>query len=261
MAPPNRFNRHVALPFLLAVILAGEVTGLALAVPSQPHPSAAPAPNDGLTRAPELSSVASHDRAVDVSTTLDSVAVASPRMASSEPRIRAWSRSAALARPAINTQSRNTSTTTPRPARNVKPSNAPVTHAFRGRNHVWVPALGINRSVSSFACTRSRPPDNFVYRWGCAGTNNIYLMGHAYSVFKSLHDAYVGGRLKKGMQVFYADGRGDVTTYAVSWWKVTRPTTDASWAWAAQEQPSMTLQTCLGARSEFRLIVRLVAED
>ena len=33
---------------------------------------------------------------------------------------------------------------------------------------------------------------------------------------------------------------------------------DAAWAWADQDLPSMTLQTCLGARSEYRLIVRLV---
>jgi hypothetical protein len=39
---------------------------------------------------------------------------------------------------------------------------------------------------------------------------------------------------------------------------VTAPTSAASWAWAAQKRPSMTLQTCIGEDSANRLIVRLV---
>lgn len=141
-------------------------------------------------------------------------------------------------------------------------SEGPGTAArFRGRNHVWIPALGIDRSISAFPCSRTRPPDNYVYRWGCAGRNNVYLLGHAYSVFEPLHDAYVRGTLRKGMMVVYADGSGRVRTYAVTWWRVTRPTSDASWAWAPLTRPSMTLQTCVGADSQYRLIVRLVARD
>ena len=51
-----------------------------------------------------------------------------------------------------------------------------------------------------------------MYRWGCAGRNNVYLLGHAHSVFKPLHDAYVSKRLRKGMTVDYADGNGRVRT-------------------------------------------------
>ena len=69
--------------------------------------------------------------------------------------------------------------------------------SYKGRNHVWIPALGINRSVSFFSCSSSAYPGNRVYRWGCAGTNNVYLFGHAHSVFKPLHDAYVRGRLRR----------------------------------------------------------------
>jgi hypothetical protein len=86
-------------------------------------------------------------------------------------------------------------------------------------------------------------------------------MGHAHSALKPLHDAYLRGRLSKGLQVTYADDAGRVTTYAVIWWKVTRPTAAAAWAWAPQPRPSMTLQTCVGANSEYRLMVRLVATD
>ena len=139
-----------------------------------------------------------------------------------------------------------------------RPKQVPRTTDFAGRNHVWIPSLGINRSVAAFSCSRTRKPDNYVYRWGCAGTNNVYLLGHAASVFRPLHDAYLNGSLKVGMRAWYADGSGAVHQYSVRWWKLTRPTTDAAWAWAPQGIPSMTLQTCIGANSEYRLMVRLV---
>ena len=129
--------------------------------------------------------------------------------------------------------------------------------AFHGRNRMWMPALGIRQSVSFFSCSSNAYPGNRVYRWGCAGRNNVYLFGHAYSVFKPLHDAYVRGRLKKGMKVYYADGNGRVSTYRVSWWRVTTPDR-GGFAYASQSRPSLTLQTCVGARSQYRLIVRLV---
>lgn len=142
------------------------------------------------------------------------------------------------------------------------PTTSSATHstatAFAGRNRVWIPALGTNRSVSPFACDRQRPPDNLVYRWGCAGTNNVYLLGHAYSVFKPLHDAYDHHRLKVGMKAYYADAAGTVHVYAVTWWRVTLPTPASKWAWAPQSKPSMTLQTCVGPNGRYRLMVRLV---
>jgi hypothetical protein len=129
--------------------------------------------------------------------------------------------------------------------------------SYSGRNRMWMPALGINRSVSPFACRTSAYPGDRVYRWGCAGANNVYLFGHAHSVFKPLHDAYVGGRLKKGMKVVYADSNGKVRTYKIAWWKVTTPE-KGDFAFAAQSRPSMTLQTCVGSKSQYRLVVRLV---
>jgi hypothetical protein len=129
---------------------------------------------------------------------------------------------------------------------------------LKGRNHFWFPALGINRSVSGYACSRSSALANVMYRWGCAGRNNVYIMGHAWGVMKPLHDAYVNGRLRVGMKTYYADGSGRVHAYRIKWWKLTRPTTSASWAWASLSTPSMTLQTCIGKNSEYRLMVRLV---
>jgi sortase (surface protein transpeptidase) len=135
--------------------------------------------------------------------------------------------------------------------------SASAPSAYHGRNHVWIPSLGVNRSVAFFSCSSKAYPGNRVYRWGCAGSNNIYLFGHASSVFKPLHDAYVSGRLRKGMTIFYAGGDGRVHRYAIRWWKATTPDKGA-WAFASQSKPSLTLQTCVGARSQFRLIVRLV---
>ena len=128
--------------------------------------------------------------------------------------------------------------------------------SYKGRNHVWIPALGIDRAVTFYSCSSSFYPGNRVYRWGCAGSNNIYLFGHAHSVFRALHDAYVRGRLFKGMKVFYANAAGKVSTYAVSWWRLTTPD-KGGFAYAAQSTPSLTLQTCVGANNQYRLIVRL----
>jgi sortase family protein len=143
------------------------------------------------------------------------------------------------------------------PAKTPAKSTAAVrTSGFHGRNHVWIPALGISRSTTGYACSSSFYPGNRVYRWGCAGRNNVYLFGHAYGVFRPLHDAYVRGGLRKGMKVYYADGSGHVSTYAVRWWRLTTPENGA-WAYAGQSRPTLTLQTCVGARSQYRLIVRL----
>ena len=134
------------------------------------------------------------------------------------------------------------------------------TSRYAGRNHLWMPSLKIDRSVANYACSNKSYPGNRVYRWGCAGRNNVYLFGHAHSVFKPLHDAYVRGKLRKGAKLYYADSSGTVRTYKVAWWKVTTPT-KGTWAYAPQAKPSLTLQTCVGSRSQYRLIVRLIRVD
>lgn len=130
----------------------------------------------------------------------------------------------------------------------------------RGRNHVWSAGLGLDRSVSWFSCSRSRPPDYLVYRWGCAGRNNVYLFAHAGGPFRRLHDLYVRGRLHKGMTVTYADANGHVHRYSVAWWRVVLPTA-GEFAYAGQSRPSMTLQTCVGPHDRYRLVVRLYQSD
>ena len=241
-----RFNRRLVLPVVLAAVLAGEVTGLALAARIAPNPPSAHVP------AGPAGSIAFVAR--DLGSRDGTQATGPTEPANGTARYGNLARPVAVPHVAKVAAPRVRAAVTNHPASTTAPG-------YRGRNHVWIPALGINLAIAPFPCSRSRPPDNYLYRWGCAGANNVYLLGHAYSVFKPLHDAYVGGRLKTGLRVFYADGNGSVRTYAVTWWKVTPPTTSASWAWAAQSRPSMTLQTCLGAHSEYRLMVRLVAVD
>jgi sortase (surface protein transpeptidase) len=263
---PRRRHRRFLAPFL-AVTLAVELSVGALAVgPSTPVPPAAPpaapaADQAGLAAQPELSAVLSgrytafHGGIPSWASAAGqgaarTVVPARPTPANSVPNVAI----AATPKPAV----------APKPVKAQAPKaaapKAPAVATYRGRNHVWIPALGVSRSVSFYSCSRSTALANVVYRWGCGGSNNVYLMGHAWGVFRSLHNAYVQGRLRKGMLVIYADGKGRVTRYRVSFWKVVSPV-GAGWAYAAQSRPSMTLQTCVGSRSQYRLVVRLVASS
>jgi len=144
----------------------------------------------------------------------------------------------------------------------LKPAQPKVSAAskqptYTGRNHFWIPSLDMSDRVYPFECSRTRDPDNYMYRWGCAGTNNVYILGHAYGVMKPLYNLYVSGGLRKGMVAIYADGAGHVHWYKVTSWRVVDPT-EAAWAIADQSVPSMTLQTCVGKNGQYRLNVRLV---
>jgi hypothetical protein len=102
--------------------------------------------------------------------------------------------------------------------------------SYRGKNHFWFPSLGINQSVYSFPCSRSKAPGNVVYRWGCAGSNNVYLMAHDFGKFYPLYKAYKNGRLRKGMLAVYAGPNGRTHFYRLSFYKVVAPDGDVGWA-------------------------------
>jgi hypothetical protein len=268
--------RRLLVPLGLAIVLACEIGGVALAtrgVETRPL-SAVPSANATRTAATVLARAAleTASRAqAETSETSQRRAAAASAFAdrrSTTAHLRPGVNRGMLARPSIaatpgvrvvdRTKPAATRATASRSSGSGSRAAPTVRAAHVGRNHVWISSLGINRSVAYFPCTRKEPPANYVYRWGCAGHNNVYLMGHAYGVFKALHDSYIRKRLHKGMTVDYADGSGIVRRYAVIWWKVTPPTTAASWAWAAQSTPSMTLQTCVGSTGQDRLMVRLV---
>ncbi len=257
MASRRSRPRRLLLPTILAAILAAEVTGLALA-----RTISAPAPDAPAAAVAVTAPLAPTRPAVD----LDRSATAPDQATGGNNRDLAAVPSAEQRTPTRGPDvdhrpvEAKSHLRVARESTRAKASGAasPSVARFRGTNRVWIPTLGINRSVQSFPCSRNRPPDAGMYRWGCSGRNNVYLLSHAWSTFKPLHDAYVGGRLKKGMKVVYADGSSRVHTYSVIWWKVTRPTTAASWAWASLSRPSMTLQTCVGSKSQYRLMVRLI---
>jgi hypothetical protein len=157
---------------------------------------------------------------------------------------------------ATTVEAKPATTTTEKPSQ-PKISAASTQPTYAGTNRFWIPSLGMSYRVHFFECSRSRSPDNYIYRWGCAGTNNVYILGHAYGVMQPLHDLFVSGRLRKGMVAIYADGTGHVHWFRVTTWRVVDPI-DAAWAIASQPVPSMTLQTCVGKDSQYRLNVRLV---
>ena len=255
MASRPRRPGRLLLPAILGAILAGEITGIALAqsLPAVVLPVASPAPVTAAAAADpqrlstEEAGSPRDSRAELVRTGVDLAARQAPR---SGP---------VAAGHALTIAPKETKTRVASAGSGGSTQASTSAHrtGYHGVNHVWIPSLGINKGIQSFPCSRSRPPDAGVYRWGCAGTNNVYLLSHAWSTFKPLHDAYVRGTLRKGMAVWYADGAGRVHEYRVLWWRVTAPTTAASWAWAPLASPGMTLQTCVGAASQYRLMVRL----
>jgi hypothetical protein len=142
-----------------------------------------------------------------------------------------------------------------KPWAEAKPKATPSKPSYRGKNHFWFPGLGINQNVYSFPCSRSTAPGNVVYRWGCAGSNNVYLMAHDFGKFYPLYKAYKNGRLHKGMLAVYADPRGRTHYYKLAFYKVVRPDGDVGWAYASLSRSALTLQTCVSG-GKMRLVVR-----
>jgi hypothetical protein len=122
-------------------------------------------------------------------------------------------------------------------------------------------ANGMTRTVYRFGCRGGTLP-NLVMKWTCAGHGNMYLLGHAWGVFDPLRDAYRDGKLRPG-QIAYWRREGVTRRYKVAWVRVVpasfvyRGTPGSAWAWNATSTPSITLQTCWGRTSAYRIVVRL----
>jgi hypothetical protein len=138
------------------------------------------------------------------------------------------------------------------------PAKAPAKPAGAPRaNSLAIPALGINAPIGTSKCGGLIP--NGIWRWPCAGHDNMYLLGHAWGVFAPLHDGYHAGLLKPGLIALYTDASGVVRKYSLQW---VQDLPVATWGqgavWAATPGPVITLQTCDGATSDHRIIVRFV---
>ncbi|MEO8625734.1 MAG: sortase [Candidatus Limnocylindrales bacterium] len=95
--------------------------------------------------------------------------------------------------------------------------------------------------------------------------SNIYLLSHAASTFKKIRTAFHNGTLQVGQNVWYSNAQGDISKWEVRW--IRRVTaeylnaTAGDWALNDSPTPIMTLQTCDGAQSQLRIIVRLISAD
>lgn len=125
-------------------------------------------------------------------------------------------------------------------------------------NHFWFPALGISQTVHDWPCPRAGKLANVVYQWDCAGTNNRYLMGHAYGVFRPLVVGYQN-RIHVGQIAWVADAHGHLVRYRLTSvivmlkkvaWKT------GKWTFAATPTSVLTLQTCFGAANDRFLFIR-----
>jgi hypothetical protein len=146
---------------------------------------------------------------------------------------------------------------TPGPARPTTRPAAVLPAAAAARNYLAIPALRIDAPIGITTCGGLIP--NGIWKWPCAGQNNLYLLGHAWGVFKPLHDGYHAGLLTPGLTALYTDGSGAVHRYRLL--RVEHLTV-ADWGkgatWAGTSGPVITLQTCDGATDAYRIIVRLV---
>jgi hypothetical protein len=159
----------------------------------------------------------------------------------------------------------------PSPAVTASPTTAPTPTALPptakpaavrpavsiARNRFDIPGLRIDAPIGVTTCGGLIP--NGIWKWPCAGQNNLYLLGHAWGVFKPLHDGYHAGLLTPGLTALYTDGSGVVHRYQLLW---VEHLTVAVWGqgatWAATSGPVITLQTCDGATDGYRIIARFV---
>ena len=94
--------------------------------------------------------------------------------------------------------------------------------------------------------------------WGGAGRCTVCLRAREGGSSGPPDTAYYAGRRKVGMRVVYADAASHIHYFKLQWWRTTPPSGDVGWAYASQSVSSLTLQTCVGADSSLRLVVRFV---
>jgi hypothetical protein len=121
--------------------------------------------------------------------------------------------------------------------------------------------IGLDVAVYRWGCRATDLP-NRALRWGCSGTNNQFIAGHAYGVFRPYYRAFGNHRLKRGMVAVFTDARGRTKRYRLAWVRKVRSSyiwngrTGDQWAWNPTAEPVITLQTCWGAKSNYRIVTR-----
>jgi len=251
---PIRLAAGLAWLIVAETLLVGVVTATEPGQPFVPQAVSQPAALQTFD-IPARTILASGGALEPLDVTLDDVRVAGADWRADRAAQRASDAAAAQAAAQARAEAAAKAKAAAKPKAEAKPRSKPSKPAYRGKNHFWFPGLGINQNVYSFPCSRSTAPGNVVYRWGCAGSNNVYLMAHDFGKFYPLYKAYKNGRLKKGMLAVYAGPNGRTHYYRLSFYKVVAPDGDVGWAYASQSRSALTLQTCVSG-GKMRLVVR-----
>jgi len=127
---------------------------------------------------------------------------------------------------------------------------------------IYSPALGISGKVYAHDVCGGLIDDH-IYEYGCVGTNNLYLLGHSFTVFRGLNAAYHSGVIKVGVPLWYTDSAGRTWRYRVAQVRHVAMSAYATWEkWATGNlaKSGITLQTCDGPATNpelYRIVVRL----
>ena len=251
MQPSARPISIWARPLLVGILALGLLAsaGVVVAAPAiSPAPAARLIPPPAAATAPVVVSVPPAPLIVPPAQTTPLIVAPAP-VSNPGPPIVAQAKTVAAAKPKT--------TAVPKPAPVAKKHSSV---SYNGVYHLWIPALGLSRSISDWGCNGGLIPNQVEY-WGCAGKNNLYLLGHAWGVFAPIHDGYHSGALRVGLTAYYADKAGAVHPYRISQIRHV-PNADYAtwslWAMASSSTSIITLQTCDGATSAYRILVRLI---
>ncbi len=143
----------------------------------------------------------------------------------------------------------------------VAPQAAPA--ALKRLGVLRIPAIGIYVNVYNWGCGASIVP-NVALRWVCKSSNNMFIVGHGYGVFRPYLVAFTLKRLRVGIIATFTTPAGKTTRYKMAWTRKVLPSylwsglTGPEWAWGNTPLPSLTLQTCWGATNAYRIVTRFV---
>src|SRR3990172_346946 len=199
--------------------------GVSADIPVRVSTTPAPAPQTFDIRPDDLRSAAA-DWAVEEAAAQAAAEAEAAAQAQAEAEAAAKARAEAEAKAAAQAKAEAAQ---PKPQA-PQPAVAPT---YTGQNRFWFPTLGISQRVYGFPCSRSETPGDVVYRWGCAGENNVYQLAHNFGKFYPLYKAYYAGTLDRGLVAIYADPQGEGHYFELAWYKVVPPDGDVGFASAA----------------------------
>ena len=131
----------------------------------------------------------------------------------------------------------------------------------QGRNHVWMPALGIDRSVASYACSNALVPRQPRVPLGLRRQQQRLPLRPRRQRLQAAPRRVCPRPPAQGHEALLCRWRGHGPHVQGRRGGRSRRPTKGTWAYQSLARPSLTLQTCVGAASQYRLIVRLDRVD